>query len=55
MKKIYAVVSILGLLLVIGTAGASDLDSISLGQALMQSVIGMSAFIGGIVGGAIDG
>lgn len=55
MKKIYAVVSILGLLLVIGTAGATDLDTISLGQAFLQSVLGMAGFIGGIVGGAIDG
>ena len=43
------------MLVVIGTAGAMDLNDISIGQGLMQSIIGMAAFIGGLVGGAVDG
>ena len=40
-RRISAGVAVLGFFLVLGTAGASDLDMIPLSQILIQSAIGM--------------
>ena len=53
MKKLCAVIAIIGLLMVIGSAGSLDLDRISLGQCILQSIGGMGLFIIGI-GGAVN-
>lgn len=49
------IVSALGFLFLIGTAGASDNNMISLGQMFLQSVIGLAMFVGGgTLGGIIE-
>lgn len=40
---------LIGFLLILGTAGASDMDNITVSQALMQSIIGLAAAAVGIV------
>lgn len=38
------IISILSFLFVIGTAGALELDNITIGQAIIRSVIGLTIF-----------
>lgn len=45
-RKICGVISFLGLMLVIGTATASDVESISLQRIVVQSLIGLAMFAG---------
>ena len=54
MRKIYAVVFLIGLLMVLGTAGSVDLDRISMTQAFVQVSIGLAGMVIG-AGGAING
>lgn len=53
MKKLCAVIAIMGLLMVIGSAGSLDLDRISFGQCVLQSIGGL-LLLGIGVGGAIN-
>lgn len=55
MKTALRAMSLVGLLMVIGTAGSVDLDRISFAQAIVQTVIGMVGFATGIIGGFING
>ena len=50
-KRIYATMAVIGFLLILGTAGASDLDNISLPQAMVQAVIGLVLFATGVIRG----
>lgn len=51
-KTCCGIVFVLGLLLMIGTAGARDFDQISLRQAVIQSLLGLGMFAGaGCLGG----
>ena len=45
-KRILGTVCVLGLVLMLGTAGASDCDSITFGRIIIQSVIGLTMFAG---------
>ncbi len=54
-RSLFRLLCLLGLLLIYGTAGASDWGDISLGRALVQSVIGLAAFaVGAWFGGMIQ-
>jgi len=44
MKNLYGALSFIGLLILIGTAGACDNNTISAGHAIVQSLIALSAF-----------
>lgn len=46
-RSLFRLLCLLGLLLIYGTAGASDWGDISLGRALVQSIIGLAAFAAG--------
>lgn len=45
-KRIWGVICFLGLMLVLGTVGAMENESITLVQGLVQSGIGLVAFAG---------
>lgn len=53
MKKIFSVVFVLGLLMLIGTAGASDLDVISGMRETLQSIMGVLMVLIGFIGGKL--
>ena len=46
-RKLCAAVSVIGLVLLLGTAGASDNNSISLAQTVSRSIIGLAMFASG--------
>ena len=46
-RSIARTISVLGFLLMLGTAGASDLDAISLKQIIIQISIGLLMWVGG--------
>ena len=46
-RNIALTISVLGFLLMLGTAGASDLDAIPLKQIIIQTSIGLLMWIGG--------
>lgn len=55
-KRICGVVAVSGFLLVLGTAGASDVGYISIGRIAAQTGAGMMMFVGGAyLGGAFNG
>ena len=55
-KRICGTVAILGFLIMLGTAGASDVGYISIGRIVVQTGVGMMMFIGGAyLGGAFYG
>ena len=47
LKVICDIVCGLGFLLMLGTAGASDMDTITFGQIVLQLTLGLAMFIGG--------
>lgn len=49
-KYICVIASVIGFILVLGTAGASDLESIPVEQILTQSLVGMALFVLGFAG-----
>ena len=53
MKKIFSVVFLVGLLMLIGTAGASDLDVISGLRETLQSIMGLLMVLIGFIGGRL--
>ncbi len=53
-KKIFIGLAVIGLMMVIGSAGSADLDRISFGQAMLQSIIGMVCFAVGCIGGVLN-
>lgn len=51
-RRIFSAIGVLGFFLLLGTAGASDLDTISGSRILWQSLIGITMFyVGGYLGG----
>lgn len=48
--KIFKIIALIGILLLFGTAGASDLYSISLGVILKQCAMGGAMLLFGVVG-----
>ena len=50
MKNVYVVIAIIGFILILGTAGASDLGKISLPTLLTRMAIGTGLFGGGFIG-----
>ena len=46
-RKIALTISVLGFLLMLGTAGASDLNAIPLKQIIIQTSIGLLMWVGG--------
>ena len=46
-RNIARTISVLGFLLMLGTAGASDLDAIPLKQIIIQTSIGLLMWVGG--------
>ena len=46
-RNIALTISVLGFLLMLGTAGASDLDAIPLKQIIIQTSIGLLMWVGG--------
>lgn len=46
-RNIARTISVLGFLLVLGTAGASDLNAIPLKQIIIQTSIGLLMWVGG--------
>lgn len=54
-RKICGVVCVAGLLMMLGTARASDCNTISLSRTLVQCFVGMAMFAGGgTLGGIIE-
>lgn len=49
-KFLCGVVSIAGFILILGTAGASDLESIPMDQVLTQSLVGLGLLVLGFIG-----
>ena len=52
-RKIALTISVLGFLLMLGTAGASDLDAIPLKQIIIQISIGLLMWVGGVWKGGL--
>lgn len=50
MKNVYVVIAIIGFILILGTAGASDLGKISFQTLLIRMAIGTGLFGGGFIG-----
>ena len=50
MKYIYGVCVVVGILVVLGTAGASDCGTIEFGQAVLRSVGGLLVALVGLAG-----
>ena len=50
MKYIYGVCLVVGFLVVLGTAGASDCGTIEFGQAVIRSIIGLLVSFVGLAG-----
>lgn len=46
-QRVFQVVCILGFVLLLGTAGASDCDQIGMRQIMLQGCIGLLMFAGG--------
>jgi hypothetical protein len=49
-KYICALLFVVGFAIIFGTAGASDLNNISMNQIVTQVLIGLVLFVGGFVG-----
>lgn len=49
-KFLCGVVSMAGFILILGTAGASDLESIPMDQVLTQSLVGLALLVLGFIG-----
>lgn len=47
MKKVRNIMLIAGIIVILGTAGASDLGTIPIGQTLFQVVFGLILFVAG--------
>lgn len=47
LKFIFAIISIMGVLLIIGSVGGVDLGTIGLKQMIIQILVGFIMFIGG--------
>jgi uncharacterized membrane protein YciS (DUF1049 family) len=55
MKSIYGIICLLGFILVAGTVGAMEQDTISFQQAILQSGAGLVLFAGaGKLGGFVE-
>ncbi len=55
-QAICGAICVTGFFFVAGTVGALENDSITIGQGILQSIIGIAAFAGaGHLGGFIDG
>ena len=52
-RNIARTISVLGFLLMLGTAGASDLDAIPLKQIIIQISIGLLMWVGGVWKGGL--
>ena len=50
MKYILGTCVVIGILVVIGTAGASDCGTLEFGQAVVRSICGLAVSIGGVIG-----
>jgi len=44
MKKVYATLAIICMIILIGTAGANDLETISIGHAVIQGTLSLAGF-----------
>ena len=54
MRKLSKVMMIVGMFLIVATAGASDLGNIDIPQIIVQSIIGLSLMYGGLAIWHID-
>ena len=52
--KIWGVITLLGFVLILGPVGAADLNTISFGRMVMQSLIGLALMCVGFRGAAIE-
>lgn len=50
MRKIFGLCLFIGFFILIGTAGSSDIETISFEQMIIQGVIGLVFLIGGFFG-----
>lgn len=50
MKRICVILSVIGFVLILGTAGAADLGTISFQTLLIRAAIGLGLFGGGFLG-----
>ena len=52
--KIWGVIALLGFVLILGTVGAADLNAISVGRMVLQSLVGLALMCVGFRGISID-
>ena len=55
MRKLFGALFILGLLVVLGSAGACDIEYITFRQAILQSIVGLAFQIIGFMGFVVEG
>ena len=52
--KIWGVIALVGFVLILGAVGAADLNTITVGRMVLQSLIGLALMCVGIRGAAIE-